>query len=783
VGKNLSVTGVVALILVLLVFVFTGQPKGGHSPQNAPAQLHSNQGVEAIVDHNGAELSFTPEATGALLRTITVDVDSGTFPPSTPLSIRPVANPSSVAGAPLLAVDISAGGAQPSRPVRLEVEVDLEEMERRGGLGISHAKLYRFDETAEAWLPLPTQQSGGNTLRASTEHFSNFGVFTPKLSAPAASKASDLPPVLLVHGFQPSKISSVPTPAWGEEDGTWAALSPYAPGGSLLAQQDSPINVYQLDYYTHRDIREAACELSAAIEKVIEFEESHSGKREVQLVAHSMGGLVARAYLQGKGGSSCPYKGNVYSLATLGTPHGGAAGLALPDLIPGSSFVGEVFLEVQASLKQMTPGSDFLRDLNGDCLPDLSAPEADYLALQGTGDLIVPPPFGSLKDHLTGSCGSKMQKRIDERSAFSGLRHFLEPGIAAVQSEADLSFGPVCEWVGACGEMQETERSDTLTLNGENCGWQTPDEYWICLIDLDSGRIVPNGDKDAMKETEGAYLFLDLDPEIGLSRGLVVKEPADLAGTKREVDYPGENPAGFSVVVQNPHRSTLDSWEVTIVKGVGKRRSRTDAYRNGSIEIQITALQEEVQKSADPIEVFEEPFDERVRDTASPHDDPVSIAAAMNVQIEAAKRELERECSPVDSRGHPMSGAETGSVQVRWGDYTGGGAQQSALVSLVCDTFSFEESEGFARLEALRARLVYWSGSQAIKHGGDLSVLVYASKENGGFVYDDRLNRSEEGWECRRVELGWRGGVLETTVDHRYWPTFGCGEGPNQVGD
>ena len=47
---------------------------------------------------------------------------------------------------------------------------------------------------------------------------------------------------------------------------------------------------------------------------------SRSGQSKVVLVGHSMGGLVARAYVQ-----SQQYRGDVERLITLGTPHRGAA--------------------------------------------------------------------------------------------------------------------------------------------------------------------------------------------------------------------------------------------------------------------------------------------------------------------------------------------------------------------------------------------------------------------------------------------------------------------------
>ncbi|KXG78928.1 esterase/lipase family protein [Thermotalea metallivorans] len=53
--------------------------------------------------------------------------------------------------------------------------------------------------------------------------------------------------------------------------------------------------------------------------KTIELARTKSKSRKVNLICHSMGGLVARAYMQGKN-----YRGDVEHLIIIGTPHAGA---------------------------------------------------------------------------------------------------------------------------------------------------------------------------------------------------------------------------------------------------------------------------------------------------------------------------------------------------------------------------------------------------------------------------------------------------------------------------
>lgn len=82
---------------------------------------------------------------------------------------------------------------------------------------------------------------------------------------------------------------------------------------------------YEMDedlFVAHYDWRQPN-EVSAQqyLQPVIQQAKQETGATKVDLVAHSMGGLVARAYIQGDN-----YAGDVDQLITLGTPHTGASG-------------------------------------------------------------------------------------------------------------------------------------------------------------------------------------------------------------------------------------------------------------------------------------------------------------------------------------------------------------------------------------------------------------------------------------------------------------------------
>ncbi|RPF35708.1 triacylglycerol lipase [Streptomyces sp. TLI_185] len=88
------------------------------------------------------------------------------------------------------------------------------------------------------------------------------------------------------------------------------------------------------------DIRTAAELLSRHIEEICE----RTGSRQIDIVGHSLGGLIARYYVQRLGGDI-----RVRTLVTLGTPHSGTRVVPLANAHP--------------IVRQMRPGSELLEEL------------------------------------------------------------------------------------------------------------------------------------------------------------------------------------------------------------------------------------------------------------------------------------------------------------------------------------------------------------------------------------------------------------------------------------
>ncbi|MFF5702411.1 esterase/lipase family protein [Streptomyces sp. NPDC012794] len=140
-------------------------------------------------------------------------------------------------------------------------------------------------------------------------------------AAPAAGAAGQPPPVLLLHGFTDNRSVFV-----------------------LLRRALGAGGRRRVETYNHspfsRDLRVTARHLARRVEELCE----RSGQERVDLIGHSLGGLVARYYVQRLGGDA-----RVRTLVTLGTPHGGTR------IAP--------FMDAHPLVRQMRPDSEVMAEL------------------------------------------------------------------------------------------------------------------------------------------------------------------------------------------------------------------------------------------------------------------------------------------------------------------------------------------------------------------------------------------------------------------------------------
>lgn len=105
------------------------------------------------------------------------------------------------------------------------------------------------------------------------------------------------------------------------------------------------------------------------------------GLRRFHIVGHSMGGLIARHYIQHHGGAA-----RVKSLVTLGTPHQGTPTAAIGIWLMGAGLLS-------SNPWEMLPFSPFMRGLNRDVFP-ASIP---LTSIFSSADLVCPARFSRLR--------------------------------------------------------------------------------------------------------------------------------------------------------------------------------------------------------------------------------------------------------------------------------------------------------------------------------------------------------------------------------------------------
>jgi pimeloyl-ACP methyl ester carboxylesterase len=185
---------------------------------------------------------------------------------------------------------------------------------------IGHLLLYPTGMLPEH-LPDPYDASQGAQDAARAQGGSPGGRAAGAATFPASGSVQ--PPILLLHGFVDNRSAF-----------TLLRRSLHRHGWTRIqAVNYSPLTP---------DLRTAAEQLGRHIERAC----AQSGHARVDIVAHSLGGLIARYYVQRLGGDA-----QVRTLVTLGTPHSGTR--AVPALTP------------HPLARQMRPGSPVLTELAG----------------------------------------------------------------------------------------------------------------------------------------------------------------------------------------------------------------------------------------------------------------------------------------------------------------------------------------------------------------------------------------------------------------------------------
>ncbi len=120
-----------------------------------------------------------------------------------------------------------------------------------------------------------------------------------------------------------------------------------------------------------RDVRLAATQLATRVERLCE----ESGFERIHVIGHSMGGLIARYYVQRLGGDA-----RVHTLVTLGTPHAGTR---------------HAYLVPHRLARQLRPGSDLVAEL----AETATGCRTRFLAVWSDLDQMIVPKRAARIDH------------------------------------------------------------------------------------------------------------------------------------------------------------------------------------------------------------------------------------------------------------------------------------------------------------------------------------------------------------------------------------------------
>ncbi|MCI0561008.1 MAG: hypothetical protein MN733_21180, partial [Nitrososphaera sp.] len=130
-------------------------------------------------------------------------------------------------------------------------------------------------------------------------------------------------------------------------------------------------------------IEDIAALLATHIKTVLE---DNPGATQVDVVAHSMGGLITRAWMAGMSPlTGIPYKGQIRKLILIGTPNYGADTRFLDELCL-FLFGGQGCSEVALQMEQMKFGSEFIWTLHNrwEEFKQSNIPKPELLYIAGT---------------------------------------------------------------------------------------------------------------------------------------------------------------------------------------------------------------------------------------------------------------------------------------------------------------------------------------------------------------------------------------------------------------
>lgn len=186
-----------------------------------------------------------------------------------------------------------------------------------------------------------------------------------------------------------------------------------------------------------QDVRAAAARLERLVERTCE----ETGYERVHVIGHSLGGVVARYYVQRMGGDA-----RVHTLVTLGSPHSGThAARLLP----------------QRLVRQMRPGSELLAEL-AEPAPGCST---RFVAFWSDVDQLIVPKRSARIDHPDLSARNVLLSGVGHMSLSISGRAVHE--IATLLAQLDEDGSTLLAGVTPIGAMTPSEGIPSEATPGE----------------------------------------------------------------------------------------------------------------------------------------------------------------------------------------------------------------------------------------------------------------------------------------------------------------------------
>jgi pimeloyl-ACP methyl ester carboxylesterase len=229
--------------------------------------------------------------------------------------------------------------------------------------------------------------------------------------------------VLLVHGLDESG------PIWDD----------LAPRVRAMASAQKPLAVARFDYPNDQSVALSADALGAALAEL-----RAAGVERVDLVAHSMGGLVVRdvltrsAFYAGRADAGAGGLPVVERVILIATPNQGSA---MARLWPVSELREQVVRWAAGDLADVRTLLGFLKDGGGQAAEDLLPGSAFLTELNAR-----PMPVGAIFTVIAGSAAEGLDRDIEQLLQWNGLKSVLSP------EQIEHARRAVLEAAGALGD-------------------------------------------------------------------------------------------------------------------------------------------------------------------------------------------------------------------------------------------------------------------------------------------------------------------------------------------